>query len=242
MENIVIYIAVSMTISAVLGKLAYHARVLTAGGSTAAFLMGTCIGTLGSPNWLVLIVAFAVIGFFVTSIGFSEKLKVGIQEGDHGERGFWNIIGVSLPPLIFAVIDFIWQDNGGIIAIAFVASVAVAMADTAASELGVKDRDVWLITTFEKVPPGTNGGVSVRGTIISLIAATVISIIGFMLTIGTIDIRVVIPIICGIAGCFLDSLIGATLETDGTVNKYVNNCVTGILGGLIAIAFSLIIM
>ena len=235
MENIVIYIMISLVISALIGKLAYNAGYLTAGGSTAAFLIGSCIGIFGSPNWLVLLIVFAIIGFFITRIGFSEKLKVGIQEGDHGERGFWNIVGVALPPLLFAIIDIIWQDNNGIVAIGFVASVAVAMADTAASELGVRDRNVWLITSFKKVAPGTDGGVSVRGTVISLIAATVISVIGFVLTLGTVDLRVIIPIVCGMIGCFLDSIIGATLETKGIVNKYTNNCVTGILGGLLAL-------
>lgn len=241
MENIVIYIMISLVISALIGKLAYNAGYLTAGGSTAAFLIGSCIGILGSPNWLALLLVFAMIGFFVTRIGFSEKLKAGIQEGDHGERGFWNIVGVALPPLLFAIIDFIWQGNGDIVTIAFVASVAVAMADTSASELGVRDSNVWLITTFKRVPPGTDGGVSVRGTVVSLIFATAISIIGFILTIGTVDVRVIIPIICGTIGCFLDSLLGATLETKGIINKYTNNCVTGILGGLLAIPLCLLL-
>jgi uncharacterized membrane protein len=43
MENIVIYIAVSLVLSALIGKLAYNAGYLTAGGSTAAFLLGSCI-------------------------------------------------------------------------------------------------------------------------------------------------------------------------------------------------------
>lgn len=241
MENIVIYIAVSLVLSALIGKLAYNAGYLTAGGSTAAFLLGSCIGILGSPNWLALLIVFTMVGFFVTRIGFSEKLKMGIQEGDHGERGFWNIMGVALPPLLFAIMDFVWQGNGNVMAIAFVASVSVAMADTAASELGIRDSNVWLITTFRKVPPGTDGGVSVRGTIISLIFATVISIIGFILTIGALDVRVIIPIVCGMVGCFLDSLLGATLETKGTINKYTNNCVTGISGGLLAIPLCLLL-
>jgi uncharacterized protein (TIGR00297 family) len=182
-----------------------------------------------------------MVGFFVTRIGVSEKLRMGIQEGDHGERGFWNIVGVALPPLLFAIMDFVWQDNGNVMAIAFVASVSVAMADTAASELGIRDSNVWLITTFRKVPPGTDGGMSVRGTIISLIFSTVISIIGFILTISALDVRAIIPIVCGMAGCFLDSLLGATLETKGIINKYTNNCVTSILGGLLAIPLCLLL-
>jgi uncharacterized protein (TIGR00297 family) len=231
---------VSLTLSALLGHVCYRHGLLTSGGATAAFLMGSAIGILGSPQWLLLLVLFAILGFVATRIGFYEKQDLGVQEGQHGERGSKNIIGVALPPLIMAIMDFAWQGNDGIMAIAYVATIAVAAADTAASELGVRDPNVWLITTFKKVPPGTDGGVSVKGTIYSTLAAIVFSLIGFYVVLGTMDWRVLIPILCGIVGCFADSLIGATLETKGLVNKYVNNCTTGILGGLLAIPLCLL--
>ena len=49
------------------------------------------------------------------------------------------------------------------------------------------------------------------------------------------DIFILIPMVAGFIGCMLDSLVGATLETWGYVNKYGNNCITGIAGGLIGV-------
>ena len=46
--------------------------------------------------------------------------------------------------------------------------------------------------------------------------------------------------IAGVAGCMLDSVLGATLERRGIINKYSNNCITGILGAAIAVALSFI--
>ena len=35
-------------------------------------------------------------------------------------------------------------------------------------------------------------------------------------------------------GCLADSYVGATIETWGYVSKYTNNCMTGLLGGILA--------
>jgi uncharacterized membrane protein len=53
---------------------------------------------------------------------------------------------------------------------------------------------------------------------------------------GTVpDISVLIPIVMGISGCFIDSLIGATLETKGLVSKLWNNVTSMAFGAVIAL-------
>ena len=240
MEDLLIDITVSLVLSALLGKVCHHVGLLTPGGATAAFLMGTVIGTLGSTRWLFLLVIFAILGFVATNFKLSKKTQMGVQEGTHGERRAKNIIGVALPPLIIAVMDFVMEGYTDVMSTAFIATIAVAAADTAASELGVSDSKVWLITNFKRVAPGTDGGVSVRGTLASVIASLSFSIIGYLVIFGTMDIHVLIPAFCGIIGCFMDSIIGATLETRGIVSKYANNCITGLMGGLLAIPLYLI--
>src|SRR5918999_2483325 len=51
-------------------------------------------------------------------------------------------------------------------AAAFVASLGAAFADTAESEIGqLFSRTPRLISTFRKVPPGTDGAISLPGTL-----------------------------------------------------------------------------
>ncbi len=197
--------------------------------------IGLIIGLLGSAYWLLLLIAFAVIAFAATLFGLTKKTEDGLQEGAHGERGYKNILGVGIPPCIIAVLSVIVGDSyDTLMSVAYVSTVAVAAADTVASEIGVRDPKVWLITTFKPCPPGTNGGVSVLGTLASLLAAMVTAILGWILVIHEpVNALVVIPVFSGMLGNILDSLFGAWFENKGYISKYENNCLTGILGAII---------
>jgi uncharacterized protein (TIGR00297 family) len=110
-----------------------------------------------------------------------------------------------------------------------------------ASEIGVKDGKVWLITTFERVRRGTNGGVSVLGTIAAVVASAVTAVFGWAIIFGTVDVYVAVPILMGILGSILDSVFGATLENRGLISKYVNNGATALIGGLVGFIIVLLI-
>lgn len=236
-----ISVLTAVGLSLVLSLLIYGFRLLTVSGCAASFVIGSVIGAFGSVSWLLLLIVFALMGFVATKIGFSKKVDMGVQEGQHGERTYKNILGVAIPPFVIAILNVIFPGHETFMAIGYIATIAVAAADTAASEIGVKDSNVWLITNFKKVAPGTDGGVSVKGTLISAVASLAVSIIGYLVIFRTLDVLVLIPTVCGIIGCFADSYIGATIETKGYVSKYANNTITGVLGGILAVAVLLFI-
>ncbi len=62
----------------------------------------------------------------------------------------------------------------------FIGSIATATADTMASEVGVATTPR-LITNFKKVPPGTDGGVSVLGTFAGIVGAGLIGLAAYIL-------------------------------------------------------------
>ena len=225
---------ISFILALCLSLLTYKFGLLTKSGCISAFAIGFCIGAFGSVWWLALLIVFALIGFAATLVGLSKKREKGLQEGTHGERSYKNILGVALPPLIVAVLNQIYPGHEWAFGVAYIATIAVAAADTAGSELGVRDPKVWLITTFRRVEPGTDGGVSIKGTLTSSIASVVVSLIGYAFIMRTVDVWVLVPAACGIIGCIADSYVGATLETWGVVNKYANNAMTGLLGGILA--------
>lgn len=55
---------------------------------------------------------------------------------------------------------------------------ACCLGDTLASELGILSMGrPWLVTTFRRVPPGTNGGMSVGGTLASILGGAVVGVL-----------------------------------------------------------------
>ena len=226
-----------LALSALLSLLAFRLGLLTKSGCISAAAMGVFIGLCGSLSWLILLIVFTLLGFVATVIGLSKKREKGLQEGKHGERDYRNVLGVALPCCLFAFINILTQDaHYYLMMIGYISTIAVAAADTTASELGTKDSKVYLITTFKRVEPGTDGGISLFGTTVSLMASVAVTLIGWLVINQSLDdIFVLIPMAAGFIGCMLDSVVGATLETWGYVDKYGNNCITGIAGAAIGV-------
>ena len=231
-------IVISGILSVALSVIAYRLRMLTYTGALASLVVGYTVGVFGSVEWLILLVAFTFAGLTATKMDISEKSKYGLQEGDFGERSHKNVLGVGLPACIFAFLYGVLHTplNGQYdlaLTIAFITTLTVAAADTVASEIGIRDGKVWLITTFERVRRGTNGGVSVLGTASSVVAAVFTGIIGWLLIFRGIDAYVLIPISMGILGNLVDSVLGATLENRGTISKFTNNSISAIIGAVV---------
>ncbi|KAF9442918.1 hypothetical protein P691DRAFT_680567 [Macrolepiota fuliginosa MF-IS2] len=101
---------------------------------------------------------------------------------------------------------------------------ACCLGDTLASELGILSRGrPRLITTLQPVPPGTNGGMSVAGTLASIVGGALVGVLmGVSLVLENFVCRarwigvVIEVVICGaFAGFFgslADSLMGATIQ------------------------------
>lgn len=241
--DLVTELAIVLCLSGLLSGLAYSLHLLTPSGTAAAFLVGVVIGGCGSIEWLVLLIAFTIIGFSATLFGLSKKESKGIQEGNHGERTHLNVLGVGIPVCIFAILNLIFGNQYyPIMTIGYLSAIAVAAADTAASEIGIKDQKVWLITNLKRVEPGVNGGISVLGTAVALVAAAGTSMLGWIIVFQSINILILIPVAAGILGCMADSVLGATLENNGYITKYGNNCITEIMGGIFAVLVCLFII
>jgi uncharacterized protein (TIGR00297 family) len=228
-----ISIAITVALSLILSLTAWKVGMLTADGAVAAAIVLLAIGIMGGLDWLLMLVIFAIIGFAVTKVAFGKKKEKGVQEGKSGERGWKNIAGVALAPAIVSAINFAIPGYHDLLAVAYLSTIAVAASDTVASEIGVRDPKAWLITTFKRVTAGTNGGISVTGSLISFAASVAVSVIGWAILFRDLSWLFLIPAVAGMLGNLLDSLFGATIE-DRYISKYTNNFMTGLFGGLIA--------
>ena len=118
----------------------------------------------------------------------------------------------------------------------FIGAIATATADTMASEIGVLDKHPKLITTFQSVDPGTNGAVSVLGTAVGMAGAAIIGIAAYFLGIVSNPLSaIMVSLISGTVGCFMDSILGAIFENKGLItNEHVNLMAT-IVGAIVGI-------
>ena len=119
--------------------------------------------------------------------------------------------------------------------IASAAALAEAAADTASSECGeALARRAYLITNLRRVDVGTDGGISLPGTLAGALAAFLIATLAA--AVGWVPHRHFLVIAAaGFLGTIFDSLLGATLERRGLINNNGVNFTSTIAAGIIAL-------
>lgn len=196
----------------IIGLLTYVRKAIDLFGSIFMIIMGIIIIFYAGINWLLLIFVFLLLGLVSTKYRHDYKKEIGVYEGT---RSVKNVISNGIVPFLMAA----FGNYAG-----FIGSIAVATADTLASEIGVVDKYPRLITNFKKVPPGTDGGVSPIGTAAGIIGAGIIGVCAYFLGISADPFNALkIAIIAGTLGCFIDSILGAVLESRNYItNEHVN--------------------
>ena len=116
--------------------------------------------------------------------------------------------------------------------------MATKLADTFASEIGkAYGKTTFLITTFQRVKPGTEGAVSAEGTAAAALGGLILSSYGWAL--GLISAKgVAISTAAAFLATNAESLLGATLqEKDGLkwMTNEVINFLNTLIGGALAI-------
>ena len=212
----------------ILGFITYRRKALDIFGSVVMVIMGIVIIFSAGANWLVLIVLFLILSLLATR--YSKKYKRSLGEYE-GRRTSKNVISNGVVACFMAAFGGYYLPFVG----GFIGAIATATADTLASEIGVLHQPR-LITTFQKVDPGTDGAVSVLGTVVGMIGAAIIGIAAYFLGIVPHPISaIVVSVISGTVGCFMDSILGAVLERrDLITNEHVNLIAT-IVGAIVGI-------
>ena len=128
-------------------------KVFSRRGNVAALIVGAIIGLGGNLFWLLLMVIFAVTSFIATKAFFKQKEASRLQEGKHGERSSSNIIYAGIIGVVLALLNLFriyWIYDYGDFFLLFAVSFSVINSDTFASEIGVIDKNVIMITNFRK--------------------------------------------------------------------------------------------
>ncbi len=211
-------------------------KLLTPAGLFHAWLLGILIwGTLGWQGYLVVAFYF-LVGSGVTRIGLAQKEAAGIAEKRSGARGAENVWGSALVAALCAL--GVGLINSGLLApnpvllgfaqslllLGYVASFSTKLSDTCASEVGkAYGKSTFLITTLQPVPRGTEGAISLEGTLAGVVGSIAIALLGW--GVGLIDLLGVLwCVLAAFIATNVESVIGATLQSKYTwlTNELVN--------------------
>ena len=201
----------ALVVNGVLISVAQRFPVLTRAGWCHAGLLGTVLwGALGWRGWLA-VVAYLVLGSLVTKLGFARKRDLGLAEARGGRRGPENVWGSAFTGLVLAMLVAAGLGSERFLLIGFAASFAAKLADTFGSEIGKRwGRTTLLITTLRPVPAGTEGAVSVEGTLASAVGSLLMTLVMAQLGLLTSASSVVLVAVVGLVSTLLESLLGAT--------------------------------
>jgi uncharacterized protein (TIGR00297 family) len=232
-------------ISATLAILVFLTRAATLGAALTGGIIAAALylQTPGLRTALWPLLALLVLTFGATRFGRHRKEALGTAEARRGRTasqvaaniGVAALAGIPLSAAhVFSPVAF----GSRAAMVAMVAAMAEATADTVSSELGqVLGGEPRLITNLRRVPAGTDGAVSLAGTLFgSLAAALVVVVAALVRQLPAIDAAIALA--AGIAGVFIDSLLGAIPERQGWLNNDAVNALSTLAAAVLA-AFSL---
>lgn len=187
-------------------------NALTTGGLVAALLLDAFVSVaFGNFGFVTLCI------FFVGSIIIDKIKKCMIKGGRNpvekkGDcRDFIQVFSNGVVCAIASVAFIVTRET--ILLLPFVASIAEAFADTAASGLGVFADKTFDPFRFKKCEKGMSGGMSLIGTLASIVAAAFIALsaicwgrIGFGVT------EFWIVTFSGFLGALFDSFLGSLIQ------------------------------
>ncbi|RLM56568.1 DUF92 domain-containing protein [Halobellus sp. Atlit-31R] len=222
-------VAAALAVTVLLGYASYALGAASVAGMLSGVLLGLLVIVFGGFGWFAVLISFFGIGALSTKFKYDEKQRRGVAEENEGARGTSNVLGNATVALV-CVIGFAASRSlpvdGALFQFAFAGSMAAALSDTLSSEIGGLYDDPRLITTFEPVSPGTDGGVTWQGGLFGLLGAAVVGSVALALLPGVSPLGAAVVTIGGFLGMTADSVLGATVEGPKFGNEAVNFAAT----------------
>jgi uncharacterized protein (TIGR00297 family) len=220
-------------INALLAMAGYLTGGVDRSGVAVGWLLGTVLYAFADWRGYVLLLAFYILGTACTRIGFAGKAAAGIAQDKGGRRGARNALAkVSVPTAaaVFAALTPLQFPFAMAVAGAF----ATVTADTVSSEIGKAfGRRTFLITNLRLVPRGTDGAVSVEGTLAGILASLLVAALGVATGYVGVAALWLVPAAAFVA-TNIESILGATLEKRGLLDNEAVNFLNSLTGAGLA--------
>lgn len=226
-----------LLVNAAFAWMAFRSRSIDTIGAFSAVLIGTIITAGFGLQGFALMAGFFLVGSTVTKLGYARKAALGIAQEKGGARGWRNAFANGGIPALLALFGLL--SHGPLrtaYLIAYAAAVATAAADTCSSEIGkAYGKRTFLITNLRPVPAGTEGAVSVEGTLGGLFGAVFIASLGVITGLFGATAALVVTL-AGFLGALAESVIGTVAEKRGWLDNHALNALNTAIGAAIATA------
>ncbi|CAG8752129.1 17901_t:CDS:2, partial [Cetraspora pellucida] len=231
------HILISIALSLVLALHGLRKKSLTKSGALCALLVGIITLSNNCYTFTVVLFVFYFTGSGLTKYKAERKKQLEEDYQDGGQRTAMQVVCNAFTGTIICIIHqhyyggqlkCLLDDRGSrLLFWMYIGHYSTCNGDTWASELGILNKGwPFLITTFKKVPPGTNGGVSPLGLFASVLGGLIIGIsamISIYFADGCNRLYIqLIPVasIAGLIGSIIDSILGATVQVSMYSEKY----------------------
>ncbi len=209
-----------LIVNTVLAIVGYAIRGVDLSGAVMGWVLGCIVIVGGGPPMYSALLAFFVIGTACTKLGYARKLKAGLAQEKGGRRGAGHAIANVGVATLCAIAC--WRGLGLVPLFMGITALATASADTVGSEIGqLIGRRAFLPLTFRRVERGTEGAISIEGTLTGALAGFLVAALGVSIAahhlapgfVGSVEIvkthAIAVITVCAVLGSWIESIIGS---------------------------------
>ena len=215
---------------AVLGR---AVRGVSRSGALAGAVICFALLASAGPGAFGMLLAVFGVTWIATRFGRSRKQGLGVAERGEGRSASQVLANTGMAAACALCYSGLHTQ---LMLLGMAAALAVAAADTVSSECGQAfRREARLITTLERVPAGTDGGVTLGGTASGAVAAGLVSLVGLWAEL--LPTRWMwLAIAAGVFGMVVDSFLGALFERRGWIGNDSVNFISTVMAAVGAAA------
>ena len=227
-------LALGIGVNVALPALAAALGVVRPSGAVAGGVVGALVLGLGGVGPYALLWGFFAGGTLATRFGRARKEAMWKAEAAGGRRGAANVLANCGVAAFLVACAALTPGAAPLLHLAAAAAFATALMDTVGTEVGQAIRTpTVLLPDFRRVPPGTDGAVSIAGTLAGLLAAALVGLLGAVLGLYVTG-AVPAVVAAAFAGTVVESLLGRDGAPWRVTNGHVLNLFNTLAGASVA--------